>query len=87
MLKRLIIGTGTTIKTDLSTDAMIGGIVDFICKVAFYIGAVVLVSGIFMFIFAYKDDNAESQSRAIRFAVIGAVLLGLKQMLNLIGII
>lgn len=76
-----------SINMNVTTDGMIGGIINFICEVAKYIGIVILASGIFMFVMAYKDDNAESQSRAARFAVIGAILLGLKTMFKLIGII
>ena len=78
---------GTKVNTNQSVDKILGGIVDFICQVGQYVGAVVLVSGIFMFILAYKDDNAESQSRAIRFAIVGAVLMSLKVMLKTVGVI
>ena len=75
------------INTDMETEDMLGGIVEFICNVARYMGIVIVVAGIFMLVFAYKDDNAEAQSRAVRFAVVGAVMLSLKTVLKLTGII
>lgn len=75
------------IKSDLETEVMLGGIINFICSVARYMGIVIVAAGIFMLIFAYKDDNAEAQSRAVRFAVIGAVMLSLKTILGWTGLI
>lgn len=75
------------INDDMTTETMIGGIIGFIIEVARYMGFVVVAAGIFMFVFAYKDDNAEAQSRAARFAVVGAILLSLKTILKLTGLI
>ena len=77
----------TKINTNLDTNTMVGGIVDFVCEIAKYMGIVVAVSGAFMLVFAYKDDNAEQQSRAIRFIIVGFVAVGLKTFLKLIGIV
>lgn len=76
-----------TINSDLETEEMLGGIITFICTVARYMGIVIVAAGIFMLIFAYKDDNAEAQSRAVRFAVIGAIMLSLKTVLKWTGLI
>lgn len=75
------------INDNLKTEDMVGGIVGFIIEVAKWMGLVVVAAGIFMFIFAYKDDNAEAQSRAARFAVVGALLLGLEGILKLTGLV
>ena len=77
----------TSINTSAAPTNVVSGIIDFICTVAMYIGFVVTASGIFMFIMAYKDDNAESQSRGARMAVVGALLIGLKPLLKLVKII
>lgn len=79
--------SAATVNTDMTTEEMLGGIIEFICNVARYMGIVVVAAGIFMLIFAYKDDNAEAQSRAVRFAVIGAIMLSLKTVLKLTGLI
>lgn len=77
----------SSINTSITTDSLVFGIIDFICTAAMYIGFVIVASGIFMFVMAYKDDNAESQSRGARFAVVGALLIGLKPLLKLVKII
>ena len=74
------------INTGLTTETLVGGIIEFVCQVAMYIGFVIAAAGIFMFIMAYKDDNTESQSRGARFAVVGALLIGLKPLLKLTGL-
>lgn len=76
-----------TVNDKLNTKTMIGGIIGFVIEVAKWMGLVVVAAGIFMFVFAYKDDNAESQSRAARFAVVGALLIGLESILELTGLI
>ena len=78
--------TNPKVNTAITTDGLVGGIIGFICTIAMYVGFVVAVSGIFMFIMAYKDDNAESQSRGARLAIVGAVLIGLKPLLKTIGL-
>lgn len=87
LLATALPASAVTIKDDLTTESMIGGIIGLILEVAKWMGYVVIAAGIFMFIFAYKDDNAEAQSRAARFAVIGALLLGLGPILELVGLI
>lgn len=77
----------TQIKTDLDTETVIGGILDVIFKIALYIGIVIAVVGVFSFILAFKDDNAEAQSRGIRLAIVGCALIGLKVLVELTGLI
>lgn len=77
----------TTINTNLDLDSLFGGVVDMIIKIAFYVGAVLAVGGIFSLLLAYKDDNADAQSKAVRIIVIGGVLVGLRAFLQLAGII
>lgn len=76
-----------TIKDDVSTEQVIGGFVDIVCQLARYVGIVIVVIGVVMFVLAQKDDNAESQSRAVRLAVVGAFLLSLKTVLKLTGLV
>lgn len=77
----------TTLDPDLDLDSLFGGVVDMIIKIAFYVGAVLAVGGIFSLLLAYKDDNADAQSKAVRIIVIGGVLVGLRAFLQLAGII
>ena len=50
-------------------------------------GAFLAIGGVFSLVLAYKDDNSEGQSRAIRLLVIAGVLIGLESFLKLAGIL
>ena len=65
----------TTINTNLDLDSLFGGIVDIIIKIAMYVGIALAVGGVFSLVLAYKDENAEGQSRAVRIIVVGGALI------------
>ena len=48
---------------------------------------ILVIGGIFQLILAYKDDNADAQSKSIRHIVVGASLMGLRIFLVMAGII
>lgn len=75
------------VNTNVDTNTVLTGVLDVIFDVARYVGIVLCVSGLFMLILAYKDDNADGQSRAVRLVVVSLVLLGLKTLVKLTGII
>ena len=70
-----------------TTEQVMNGVINIIFEVAKYVGIVLAVSGIFQLILAYKDDNADGQSRAVRLVVVALVLLGLKTLVQLTGLI
>lgn len=77
----------TQINPNATTENVIGGILDVIFKIAFYIGIVLAVIGVVQFILAFKDDNAEQQARGVRLAIIGTALIGIKVLIGLTGLI
>lgn len=77
----------TTLNPNLDLDTLFGGIVDLLIKIAFYVGAVMAIGGVFSLFLAYKDENADAQSRAIRVIVIGGSLISLRVFLQMAGII
>lgn len=81
--------SAATVAINENTDigVLIGSIVEFICKIAFYVGIVVLITGVFMLIMAYKDDNSEQQTRGVRIAVVGAALVCFRILLRTAGLI
>lgn len=81
------VSAATTIKTNVDTKTVVGGILDVVFQVAMYMGFIIAAAGIFTFIMAFKDDNAEAQSRGARLAVVGAILIGLKAVVKLTGLI
>ena len=79
--------SSTTINTNLDLDSLFGGIVDIIIKIAMYVGIALAVGGVFSLVLAYKDENAEGQSRAVRIIVVGGALIGLRVLLQTAGLI
>lgn len=77
----------TKINPNATTETVIGGILDVIFQIAFYIGVVIAIIGVVSFILAFKDDNAEQQTRGIRLAIVGTALIGIKLLIGLTGLI
>lgn len=75
------------IKTDLDTEGLAGGIVGLILNIATYTGVILAAAGVLQIILALKDDNSEQQARGIRLAIVGGVLLGLKGILQMVGLV
>ncbi len=75
------------INPDVDIDSLFGGIIDIINKIAFYVGAILVVGGIFSLILAYKDENADQQARSIRNIVVGVSLMSLPIFLQMAGIV
>ena len=68
--------------TNSKMNGLFNNMVDIICTIALYVGAIIIVSGIFNWVLAQKDENADGQSRAIKFIVCGFVLVALKAVVN-----
>lgn len=75
------------INTNLNMDNLFSSMAGIVIKIAFYVGALLTVGGIFSLIVAYKDDNADGQTRAVRLIVVGVVLVGFETMLKTAGIL
>lgn len=73
--------------TNLSVNQLLGKIVGIILTLAQAIGLILLVSGIFQLVMAYKDDNADAKTRGIQLAIVGVVLITFKAILQGVGII
>ena len=77
----------TTINTNLDLNSLFGGVVDIIIQIAMYVGIALAVGGVFSLVLAYKDENAEGQSRAVRIIVVGGALIGLRVLRQTAGLI
>lgn len=75
------------ISTNLNMDNLFASMAGIIIKLAFYVGALITIGGIFSLIVAYKDDNADGQTRAVRLIVVGVVLVGFEAILTTAGIL
>ena len=51
---------------------------DIIYTIARFIGIAILVYGIVSWILAMKDENADGQTRAIKYVVVGVALIAVK---------
>ena len=74
------------INTNLNMETLFASMAGIIVKIAFYAGALITVGGIFSLVLAYKDDNSDGQTRAVRLIVVGVILVGFESMLKLAGI-
>lgn len=79
--------TGTTLKTDLDLDALFGGIVEIILKMGTYVGGALAVGGVLQLLLSYYNDQPEGKAAALRVIVVGGALMGMRGLLQLIGII
>lgn len=87
MLGFTVPASATQINPNATTEGVVGGILDVIFQVAFYFGIGIAAIGVVSFLFAYKDDNAESQSRGLRMALVGTALIGIKGLIRMTGLI
>lgn len=81
------VSAATKINKNATTESVVGGILDVVFQIAFWLGAVIAVIGVISFIMAFKDDNAEQQSRGIRLALVGTALIGIKLLIQMTGLI
>ena len=68
-------------------DVLIKSVFNIIFTLAKYVGAVLVVTGIFQLVMAYKDDYADAKTRGVTLAIVGIVLSGLQLILQTAGII
>lgn len=63
---------------DVAVSSVLGKVIGIILTVAFAVGIMFLVIGIFQVVLAFKNDNPDQKHTAMTLAIIGAVLMGLK---------
>lgn len=79
--------TGSALKTDLDLDALFAGIVEIILKMGTYVGGALAVGGILQLIMSYYNDQPEGKASALRVIVVGGALMGMRGLLQLVGLI
>lgn len=67
---------------DNATDKVIGKILDVVTQLFFYIGIVLACWSIGMLILAFKNEDADSKSRAIMLLVVSVSLIGIKLLIG-----
>ncbi len=56
-----------------------------LCKMFSYVGIVVCVIGVAKFALAMKDENPDGQTRAVYYAIAGAILIGIRVIVTNMG--
>ena len=79
--------TGTNLNTTLDLDALFAGIVEIILKMGTYVGGALAVGGILQLILSYYNDQPEGKASALRVIVVGGALMGMRGLLQLVGLI
>ncbi len=72
---------------DTSPDQLVTSIIGIVLTLARYIGIVLIVTGVFQLVMAYKDDNADAKTRGVQLAIVGVILVGLKAILTAAGLV
>ncbi len=63
-------------------DGLVSSLLDFIFNLARIVGIIIAVNGVFNWVLANKDENADGQARGIKFVVCGLALVFLKNLAN-----
>ena len=65
-----------------SLDGVVTELLNFIFNLARVVGIVIAVNGVFNWVLANKDENADGQARGIKLVVCGLALVFLKSLAN-----
>jgi hypothetical protein len=65
-------------------DVTVSKLVDIIVSIFRYIGILLLAWSIGMLVLAFKNEDADSKSRALMLLVVSCVLIGIKSLISLV---
>ena len=92
--KTLLASIGTTIVTGASTiqslatpvdpKTLVGNVLSVIVDIFFYIGILLLCWAVGMLLLAFKNEDADTKSRAMMLLVVSAALIGIRSFLNIV---
>ena len=72
---------------EVDPGSVVKDLVDIVFQIFFYIGVLLLAWSIGMLVLAFKNEDADSKSRAMMLLVVSCVLMGIKTLFNALGII
>ena len=70
---------------DVASDMVIK-LVNLVCKIFLYIGILLAVWAVGMLILAFKNEDADSKSRAMMMLVVACMLMGVQALVTELGI-
>lgn len=71
---------------EVDPDAMVGNLVGIVCSIFRYIGILLLVWGVGQLVLAFKNEDADSKSRAMMLIVASIILIALKSLIEALGL-
>lgn len=60
-----------------SADAIVGNILEFVFQIFRYIGVILLAWSVGQLVLAFKNEDADSKSRAVMLLIVSIVLIGI----------
>ncbi len=76
-----------TINTNLTLDGLAGGFIELLIKLSMYVGIIYIGLGVFEWLMAKNESNPGDQNKAVVRIVVGCGLVGLRILLQLVGVI
>ncbi len=70
----------------VSASDLVGTILGFIVKIFFYIGVILLLWAIGQLVLAFKNDDADSKSKAAMLLVVSIILMVIRPVFNSLGL-
>ena len=78
-----------TIKTSgvPSADTLMGNIIGIILTITRYVGVAIVIFGVYEIVMSFTQDMPEKKVKGITLALAGIVMIGLKSLIQAIGLI
>ena len=67
-----------------AADGMVSTLIDIICKIFRYIGILLAVWAVGMLVLAFKNEDADSKSRAMMLLVVSIILIAIDSVVDLL---
>ena len=75
-----------TVSATANGGALMGKLLDVVTMIFRYIGILLLAWSIGMLVLAFKNEDADSKSRAMMLLVVSIILIGIDGILNIVGV-
>ena len=72
--------------TAVNPDEMVGNLIGIVCSIFTYIGILLLVWGIGQLVLAFKNEDADSKSRAMMLLIASVVLMSVRTIITNLGL-
>ena len=69
-----------------AASSMVTKLIDIVCKIFLYIGVLLAVWAVGMLVLAFKNEDADSKSRAMMLLVVACMLIGINTLVDQLGL-